>query len=155
MCGKSHGSLESASPLRASLSGETTGLRVLLVDDNSDAVESLGILLGMYGHYVLTCTHPLDALEAAPAFEPDVCILDIGLPSISGHDLARRLQAAGLTRTSFIAVTGYGSDDVRQESASAGFSLHLTKPVDPVYLLEQLCAQHCMTAPKSSANLAP
>src|SRR5690349_6799840 len=101
-----------------------SALRVLLVDDNVDATESLGILLQMHGHRVLSRLHPRDALEVAPAFEPDVCILDIGLPSMSGHDLARALRAAGLTRTTYIAVTGYGSEAARKASEAAGFAMH-------------------------------
>ena len=115
-------------------------LRILLVDDNADVVESLAVLLGMYGHRVLTCTHPLDAIDAAPAFDPDVCILDIGLPVMSGHELAGRLLEAGLTRAKYIAVTGYGSHDARRASMDAGFLLHLTKPVHPEYLIVCLAA---------------
>lgn len=115
-------------------------LRVLLVDDNADVAESLGVLLDMNGHRVLTCLHPHDALEAAPAFEPDVCILDIGLPGMSGHELARALRAAGLSRPTYIAVTGYGSVESRKASEAAGFAMHLTKPVDPEYLLGRLSA---------------
>jgi CheY-like chemotaxis protein len=130
-------SVEQASPLRI-LEGGAAGLRVLLVDDNADAAESLSVLLGLYGHFVLACTHPFDALEAAPAFRPDVCILDIGLPRMSGHELASRLFAAGLTKARYIAVTGLSSDQAREKSESEGFELHLTKPVDPGYLLERL-----------------
>jgi CheY-like chemotaxis protein len=137
MCEQAISSVEQASPLRF-FEGAAAGLRVLLVDDNADAAESLSVLLGLYGHFVLACTHPFDALEAAPAFQPDVCILDIGLPRMSGHELASRLFAAGLTRAKYIAVTGFSSDEAREKSDSGGFELHLTKPVDPEYLLELL-----------------
>ena len=113
-------------------------LRVLLVDDNADVVESLGVLLEMHGHRVLGCLHPHDAVDVAPGFDPDVCILDIGLPSMSGHDLVRALRGAGLTRPIYIAVTGYGSEEARTASHAAGFAMHLTKPVNPDYLLETL-----------------
>ena len=133
MCEYSAQLSKQASPL--ALPG---ALRVLVVDDNVDAGQSLGMLLGVEGHEVLVCSHPHEALAAAPAFGPDVCILDIGLPAMSGHDLARALRAGGLTRAVFIAATGYGSEAARQASAAAGFALHLTKPVDPARLLEQL-----------------
>lgn len=125
-------------PQQQNASSSPGALRILLVDDNADAVESLGILLEMHGHRVLTCLHPHEALRDGPAFEPDVCILDIGLPSMSGHDLARALRAAGLNRSAYIALTGYGSEAARKASDAAGFAMHLTKPVDPRYLLERL-----------------
>ncbi|WP_235579724.1 response regulator [Ramlibacter sp. Leaf400] len=129
-------------------------LRVLLVDDNVDVIESLAILLRMYGYSVLTCTHPLDALEAAPDFSPDVCILDIGLPCMSGHELAQRLRMEGLSRSVFIAVTGYGADEFRAASGAAGFALHLTKPVDPEFLLGRLTGVHRAARVASIANAA-
>ena len=115
-------------------------LRVLVVDDNADVAESLGVLLEMHGHRVLTCLHPHEALELAPAFDPEVCILDIGLPGMSGHELAKALRANGLTCASYIAVTGYGSDEARNATRAAGFAMHLTKPVDPKYLLGKLAS---------------
>ena len=149
---------------RAQLSSQSSAwsragaLRVLLVDDNSDVAESPGVLLDLHGHRILTCLHPHDALKLAPGFEPDVCILDIGLPCMSGHDLARGLRAAGLTRSTYIAVTGYGSDEARKASEAAGFAMHLTKPVAPEYLLEQLaCIRRARAVPssKSMDDLAP
>ena len=113
-------------------------LRVLLVDDNDDVLQSLAVLLGLYGHEVLSCLHPREALAAAPAFAPHVCLLDIGLPGMNGHELASRLRANGLDDAQFIAVTGYGAHECRDASAAAGFALHLTKPVDPEHLLAHL-----------------
>lgn len=115
-------------------------LRVLVVDDNADAAESLGMLLEMHGHGVLTCLRPDEALTVAPDFAPHVCVLDIGLPGMSGHELAKALRGAGLTRSTYIAVTGYGSEEARRASDAAGFAMHLTKPVDPRYLLEKLAS---------------
>ena len=128
------------SEYRAQLSSTAGALRVLVVDDNADGAESLGVLLDMHGHRVLTCLHPNEALAAAPAFAPDVCLLDIGLPGMSGHELAKALRGAGLTRTTYIAVTGYGSDEARRATNAAGFAMHLTKPVDPRYLLDKLAS---------------
>lgn len=122
-------------------SGATASpLRILLVDDNVDVLDSFTVLLDMHGYQVLACSHPVDALEAAPSFEPDICILDIGLPCMSGHELARRLLAAGLSKAQYIAVTGYGAPEMREASKRAGFHLHLTKPVDPEYLLARIAS---------------
>ena len=128
------------SEYRAQPSSTPGALRVLVVDDNADGAESLGVLLGMHGYRVLTCLHPNEALAVAPGFAPDVCLLDIGLPGMSGHELAKALRGAGLMRTTYIAVTGYGSDEARRASNAAGFAMHLTKPVDPGYLLEKLAS---------------
>jgi len=151
---------EFRSPLsgHAKPSSQTGALRVLLVDDNADVTESLRVLLDMHGHRVLACLHPRDALDAALSFDPDVCILDIGLPGMSGHELARALRASGLTRSTYIAVTGYGSAEARKASHEAGFSMHLTKPVNPDYLLEQVArvAKSRAAATRKSVNdLAP
>ncbi len=125
---------------RAQPSATAGAFRVLVVDDNADVAESLGVLLRMHGHGVLTCLHPNEALKAAPGFDPQVCVLDIGLPGMSGHELAKALRSAGVTRATYIAVTGYGSDEARRASDAAGFAMHLTKPVDPGYLLEKLAS---------------
>ena len=127
-------------------------LRVLVVDDNADVAESLGILLEMHGHRVLTCLHPDEALKLAPAFEPEVCILDIGLPGMSGHELARALRAAGLTRSRYIAVTGYGSEEARKATRAAGFVRCIAKPVDPRFLLEKLAPS---SASRPTDDLGP
>lgn len=123
---------------RAQLSTTEGALRVLVVDDNADVAESLGVLLDMHGHRVLTCLHPDEALKVAPSFAPDVCVLDIGLPRMTGHELAKALRSAGLARAIYIAVTGYGSEEARRATETAGFAMHLIKPVDPRYLLEKL-----------------
>lgn len=139
-------------------SSQTEALRVLVVDDNADVAESLRLLLDMQGHRVLACLHPRDALDAALSFDPDVCILDIGLPGMSGHELARALRACGLIRSTYIAVTGYGSAEARKASHEAGFAMHLTKPVSPDYLLEQVARigkSRPMTPKKTLNDLAP
>jgi len=137
---------------RAQLSTTAGALRVLVVDDNADVAESLGVLLDMHGHSVLTCLHPDEALKVAPAFAPEVCVLDIGLPGMSGHELAKALRSAGLTRSTYIAVTGYGSDEARRATEAAGFAMHLTKPVDPRYLLEKLAS---IKAARPTDDLGP
>ncbi len=111
--------------------------RVLVVDDNADAAESLAELLTMEGHEVLMTLDPLSALERAPTFEPDIAILDIGLPGMDGYELAQHLQPR-LSRhpCTLIALTGYGQKEDRAQSAAAGFAAHLTKPVDFVALAD-------------------
>jgi CheY-like chemotaxis protein len=107
--------------------------RVLLVDDNIDALQTLHVLLEMQGFEVQSFATPDVAIAKAAAFSPDVCVLDIGLPGMDGYQLARRLQQDGL-RARYVALTGYGQASDRERSAAAGFHVHLTKPVqlDPL-----------------------
>jgi CheY-like chemotaxis protein len=102
---------------------------LLVVDDNPDTVESLAMLLRLYGHDVMTADSGPAGLEAALADERDVIMLDIGLPSIDGHEVARRIRAH-TAKPVLIAMTGYGQTEDRQKSKEAGFDYHLTKPVD-------------------------
>src|SRR5205823_2257276 len=113
----------------------TRSRRVLVVDDNVDAAESLAILLRLWGHDVrITHTGP-QALERAEEYQPEIALLDIGLPGLSGYEVARRLrQQPQFAATVLIAVTGYGQESDRRQSADAGFDHHLTKPVNPAYL---------------------
>jgi CheY-like chemotaxis protein len=96
------------------------GRRILVVDDNDDAVETLADVLSQLGHQVATARDGPTALETARHFHPEVCLVDIGLPVMDGYELALRL----------IAVTGYGTDADRRRSKEAGFSAHMVKPVD-------------------------
>jgi signal transduction histidine kinase/ActR/RegA family two-component response regulator len=106
-------------------------LKVLVVDDNVDAAEVLAMYIGASGHEVAIEHDPLAALQRAAQFAPDVCLLDIGLPGIDGHELARRLRALPATaQTLLVAVTGYGQAQDRAASTRAGFDHHLVKPVD-------------------------
>ncbi|MDK6077075.1 hybrid sensor histidine kinase/response regulator [Massilia varians] len=115
-------------PLPAAKAGALT---VLVVDDNVDAAETLGLLLAAHGHEVVVEHEPLRALERARRVEPDVCLLDIGLPGIDGHELARRLRAQPETAASvLVAITGYGQQQDRDEAFAAGFRHHVVKPVD-------------------------
>lgn len=103
---------------------------VLIVDDNRDAAETLGLLLETLG-YVCRIEHDgLAAIEAVKASRPDVVLLDIGLPGIDGHEVARRLRADLIDPPALIAITGYGQPSDRDTSFEAGFVAHLTKPVD-------------------------
>jgi len=107
------------------------GMRVLVVDDNTDSADILAKLLEMSDHDVRTAYTGPAALEAAAAYAPDVVLLDIGLPGINGYEVARRLRLLpGLKAITIIAMTGYGQDADRQLAREAGFDSHLTKPVD-------------------------
>ncbi len=105
--------------------------RVLVCDDNVDGAESLSLMLGLLGHEVRTVHDGSQALEAARAWRPEVVLLDIGLPGLSGYDVAQRLRAEpALAGVLLVAVTGWGTEDDQRRSAQAGFDYHLTKPVE-------------------------
>ncbi|MDB5918729.1 MAG: putative histidine kinase, hybrid [Massilia sp.] len=106
-------------------------LKILVVDDNVDAAAMLCMLLEATGHQVFSEHGGRQALERASVELPDVCLLDIGLPEMDGHELAQRLRAQPATaNVVLIAVTGYGQENDQRKSMAAGFDHHLTKPVD-------------------------
>jgi signal transduction histidine kinase/DNA-binding response OmpR family regulator len=106
-------------------------LRVLLVEDNKDSAESLATVLRLLGHEVNLAHDGPAALVAAADFQPEVVLLDIGLPGMDGYQVAQRLrQEFGLTEARLIALTGYGQEEDRLRSLEAGFDQHLVKPVD-------------------------
>jgi len=114
-------------------SAEPTGpsLRVLVVDDNVDAAQSLGLLLEESGHNVQTAYDGPTALEIAFAHRPNVVLLDIGLPGIDGFEVAKRLrQRADFSSVVLVAMTGYGQVTDKQRSQEAGFNHHLVKPAN-------------------------
>jgi PAS domain S-box-containing protein len=114
--------------------------RVLVVDDNPDSVETLSILLQLRRNDVLTAVDGLEAVEAAAAFQPDLILLDIGLPKLNGYDAARRIREQRQdNRVVIVAMTGWGQEEDKRKSKEAGFDQHLVKPVDPG-LLEELLA---------------
>ncbi len=109
----------------------TSPKRILLVDDNVDAVELLEQLLVMKGHLVAAVTDPLVALDRAADFLPEVAVLDLGLPVVDGYELARRLRMVeGCEGCRLVALSGYGSLEDRRRGAEVGFEEHLVKPVD-------------------------
>jgi CheY-like chemotaxis protein/two-component sensor histidine kinase len=106
-------------------------LRILLADDNADAVELLRDLLELEGHRVEVAANGLAAIETAESFLPDVAFLDIGMPGLNGYEVARRLRATpALAQARLVAVTGWGTQEDRARSEAAGFDAHLTKPVE-------------------------
>jgi two-component system CheB/CheR fusion protein len=103
---------------------------VLVVDDNEDSAETMAALVGMWGHDVRTAHDAAAALRAASEHRPEIVLLDIGLPHVSGYDVAVQMRALpGLERTVLIAMTGYGQEEDRRRTREAGFTHHLTKPV--------------------------
>jgi len=105
---------------------------VLVVEDNHDAREMMRQLLEIAGHVVHEVADGAAAVAAALALQPDVAIVDIGLPGVDGYEVARRLRLApGGDRFTLIAVTGYGQPEDRQRAEQAGFDAFLVKPVDP------------------------
>ena len=96
--------------------------RVLVVDDNPDAVETLSILLQLRHNNVLTAVDGLEAVEAAAAFQPDLILLDIGLPKLNGYDAARRIREQRQdNRVVIVAMTGWGQEEDKRKSKEAGF----------------------------------
>ncbi|HVL59284.1 MAG TPA: ATP-binding protein, partial [Burkholderiaceae bacterium] len=114
--------------------------RVLVVDDNADAAATLDMLLKALGHEARIARDGAEALAAFEAFRPDIVLLDIGLPGISGYEVARRLRRRGSTAR-IIAVTGWGQPKDREESAQAGIDLHLVKPIDAEQLQRVLAPE--------------
>jgi PAS domain S-box-containing protein len=113
-----------------------TAQRVLIVDDNEDAADSLALLLEDAGHETEAVYDGEAALEAAARLRPQVVLLDLGLPTLSGFDVAQQLRHAHGSDFLLIAVTGWGQDRDRQSTRDAGFDLHLTKPLDFGTLLD-------------------
>jgi len=110
----------------------TEGRRILVVDDNVDAAESIAVLLRLEGHEVKTVTDGHQALACSRVFAPSAVVLDIGLPGMSGYEVARRLREMPETsRALFIALTGYGQREDRALATEAGFHHHFIKPADP------------------------
>ncbi|HEY0825644.1 MAG TPA: ATP-binding protein, partial [Ramlibacter sp.] len=111
------------------------GKKVLVVDDNPDAAETLSQLLQLLGHEPRTAGDGAAALECFDEFQPDVVLLDIGLPGMDGYEVARRLRTRG-GAVRLVALTGWGQADDKRRAAEAGFDTHWTKPVDPAKLGE-------------------
>lgn len=110
-------------------------LRVLVADDNLDSAQTCSMLLEMWGHDVRVANSGTEALEIADAFQPEVVLLDIGMPDLSGYEVAGALRSRPWAKdATLIAVTGWGQEDDKQRASNAGFNHHLTKPVEPLHL---------------------
>jgi len=122
-------------------------LRVLIVDDNRDAAESMQVLLQMAGHEAVVASDGYAALRLGAEFGPNVVVLDIGMPIMDGHELATRIRKEfGDNGPRLVAVTGFGLDQDRAKSREAGIDTHLVKPVD----VEKLIAAVAGADPHSS-----
>ena len=105
--------------------------RILIADDNNDALESLATLLQLSGHEVFTATNGGTALQSAERHLPEVALLDIGMPMLDGYEVAKRIRAQPWgQRITLVALTGWGQDSDRRRSREAGFDSHLVKPLD-------------------------
>jgi len=126
---------DSATPVRTAATAHR--LKILVVDDNRDAAESLSTLLQLKGHEVRSAYDGENALQLAEEFRPQMVLLDLGMPKMNGYEACRRIRdhAWGAQMT-LIAVTGWGQEDDRRKSTDAGFDGHLVKPIDPENLDE-------------------
>ena len=116
-----------------------TALRILIVDDNRDGADSLAMMLKIMGNDTRTAYDGEEAVAAAAEFQPDVILLDIGLPKLNGYEACRRIrEQAGGKELVIIAQTGWGQEEDRQRTHEAGFDHHLVKPVDPTALMKLL-----------------
>jgi PAS domain S-box-containing protein len=123
---------ETVAPSSTDAAPQVGSRRVLVADDNRDAADTLGLLLELYGHEVRIAHSGNAALEVAHSFRPDVALLDIAMPDLSGYEVARTLRGNGhCPDIMLIALTGYGQDGDKERAQEAGFDHHLTKPVDP------------------------
>ena len=109
--------------------------RVLVVDDNADAADTLAMILRMDGFAVDTAYGARQALDQAEAFRPDVVLLDLGLPEMDGFEVARRIRSMrGFEAVRLVAVTGYGQNEVQARSHAEDFDAYLVKPISPTEL---------------------
>jgi CheY-like chemotaxis protein/two-component sensor histidine kinase len=130
-------------------------LRVLIVDDNKDAADSLSMLCEAECHDARVVYGSADGIRAAQDFAPEVALLDIGLPGMDGYQLARELMAVCASPPVLIAVTGYGQDEDRARSRAAGFAHHFVKPVDIDELLTVLTSLSVRAKSTRSASHGP
>lgn len=126
--------------------------RILVVDDSADAADMMRTLLELHGHEVRVAYDGFTALAVAAEFRPDIGLFDIGLPTMSGHELARRVREDPRTRAMYlIAVTGWGQEEDRQRSRQHGFDAHLTKPADHD-AIRHLVAGAAKRGPRAEVN---
>jgi CheY-like chemotaxis protein len=118
-----------------------SGRRILVVDDNTDSAISLALLLKFKGHEVRTAQDGVAGMQTAAAFQPDLILLDIGMPGLNGYDVCRRIRKEPWGKSvCIVALTGWGQDEDKRRSAEAGFNGHLVKPVE-LGALEKLLSE--------------
>ena len=134
-------------------------LRVLIVDDNRDNVESLRLLLVLMGHNVRVALEGLEGINVANEFRPDVVLLDIGMPNLDGHEVCRRIRACDWGRDMvLVAQTGWGQEEDRRRTQAAGFDYHLVKPIDHASLtavFAKICERSAALQSQDIANGSP
>jgi len=124
--------VDAASPVR-----QLAGKRILVVDDNVDAADSLAMVLNQRGHNAEAVFSPSAAIERAATLNPEIVLLDIGLPGMDGYEVAQRIRAAG-GAARLVALTGYGQPEDVRRARAAGFDAHLVKPVDLENLMRSI-----------------
>jgi signal transduction histidine kinase len=133
--------------------------RILVVDDNQDAAETLALMLKLQGHEVKTAHDGIEALSLAPAFAPHVILLDLGMPRLNGYETANRVRGQDWGREiALVAVTGWGQPRDRQRTVEAGFDAHLVKPVDEATLtrtLSEVASRSLRGLPASATRPMP
>jgi signal transduction histidine kinase len=130
--------------------------RILVVDDNLDAAETLAEMLAVHGHNVKTAHDGLEALRIAPEFAPHVILLDLGMPNLNGYETANRIRAQAWGRDiALVAVTGWGQPKDRKRTVEAGFDAHLVKPVDQHELLKTLLEVAATQQPAAATRVVP
>jgi PAS domain S-box-containing protein len=121
--------------------GSSVARRILVVDDNVDAAKSLAKLLRLEGHETQVAHDGLEGVNTAITYQPDIILLDIGMPNMNGYEACRAIRSRdGGARFCIIALTGWGQDEDRRKSKEAGFDEHLVKPVDFPTLIERIAA---------------
>jgi len=134
--------------VKSNAAGSARGLKVLVVDDSTDAARMFALMLKLEGHDARPAHDGLAALAAVKDFTPDAAFLDIRLPGMDGYELARRLrEVPSLTGLVLVAMTGFGEEEDRRRSLEAGFDHHLVKPADPA-LVGKILAQHPRLGPQ-------
>ncbi|MCE3284293.1 MAG: tmoS, partial [Steroidobacteraceae bacterium] len=123
--------------------------RVLIVDDNSDAAEALAMLVTDLGGAACTANDGYSGVERIGDFDPEIVLLDLGMPGMDGYETCRRMREAG-SRAYIVALTGWGQEKDRHQVLRSGFDAHLTKPADPAHLEELLASGRLRTAPRLS-----
>ena len=124
----------SSATASVTLAPAASPLKVFVVDDNADAAEMLAMLIGDLGYHTVVETNPRNALERIIKEHPDVCLLDVGMPDIDGHALARAIRAGMADAPVLVAITGYSQPQDRSAALEAGFSEHFAKPVESTKL---------------------
>ena len=141
-------------PDRAPAAGTERARSVLVIDDDVDSAKALRDFLALWGHTVEIAYDGVEGLRRAAALSPEVILCDVGLPGMSGYDVAKALRATPGPRALLVALTGYGSDEVLRCALAAGFDAHVVKPVSPEQLQHLVAVARSVVAP-GAADIAP